>query len=121
MNPMGSTREIGGDPGYHCPKCRRPMPDAIQLNWTSPFEATWIVGYCAHCSRRFHQDAQTGEFESYTWAPLCHVCGREVDLDQLRSDEVDRFYHCSAHPRESWQLVNYQWIWRGSVASPSAL
>ena len=98
-----------------CPICGTAMTDCTTLNWTMPFQATWQVGYCPQCSRRIHQDRDTGAYESFNWAPLCHQCMREVQLDREQSAQGERFYSCPEHRSEVWAYgpSENEWTWRG--------
>lgn len=104
-----------------CPECLGPLVDATTMEWTAPFHAFWVIGYCPRCSKRFHQDLETRAHGAFTWAPLCHVCGRQVRLDRVESDETIRWYRCVDHRDEVWQLgADDRWTWRGAPTSPSA-
>jgi hypothetical protein len=104
-----------------CPRCAGPLEDATEIRWTAPRIATWIVGYCPRCSFKFRRDLETEEYASFTWAPLCHICDSQVELDQGESDQESRLYRCPGHPDEAWEYRSDEdWQWRGNPSSPSA-
>lgn len=104
---------------HRCPECNTELPDGLTINWLGrgPREH----GYCPRCSFRFEHNPKTGEHHRTSFAPLCHQCGLETKLDKVRSDEVDRIYHCPDHPQEKWrQQPRDRWQWLGPGSSPSA-
>ena len=69
------------------------------------------AGYCRQCSRMYFRDRASGEYSSATWAPICHFCRLELQLDLTGSGNDYHLYRCRKHPNEQRARVPSQNRW----------
>jgi hypothetical protein len=94
-----------------CRKCGTDLEDALAFTWLTPARGRVIIGYCRTCSRVFEQSEDGTVVHSLTWAPVCHQCRNQVQLDREMSDDEHKYYRCSEHSEELWEYYPAEDEW----------
>jgi hypothetical protein len=107
--------EFGADLQLICPECGGRLEYEPTLSWASAAAYSVDTGYCPACSRRFLKTRPAGQYEAFSWPPLCRTC-REP-LGYVREDRVRQtaLYACAIHPHEifEYEPSTKTWVYVG--------